>query len=266
MFQRETFASWLLLLPLVGSACRSSSSPSTGGTAPSTTPTIARLSLSRTTYNFPNTVVGDTATSSAIDVSAAGSGSLTVTSITSSDPTEFALPDAANCVGMALSAATACHITVNFKPAAAGVRTAQITLAGSDGGNVLIAVFGDALAPASSGGGSTDGSGSGATGGGSGGSTGTSSGSFPQPPCVPNYTQNITLSIVNTMTFSVQVSVDGPTHQTSAIAPFAIQLYPLQPGNYTIGGSAPGSPNVTFSASTWTVVSGCDYLMQVVAK
>ncbi len=265
LYRRAPIATWLLSV-LVVSACSGSSGSSNTSTGPSGSPSAAHLTVSRTTYDFPQTPVGDTSTSSTFDVSASGSGSLTVTNVVTSNPTEFSSSDAASCIGMTLTSTVACHITVKFKPAAPGVRTAQITVSGSDGNNVAIAVFGTASSSDSSGSGGGGGGGGTGSGGGSGGSSGGGGGSFPQPPCVPNHTQNISLSIVNTVSFVVQLSVDGPTHQTSAILPSGILVVPVQPGNYTISGSAPASPNVVFTPSTWTVASGCDYLMQVVAN
>jgi len=267
MLQRTSIASLFVVLLAATSACRSGSSASPS--APPSTTTTAKLAVSRSSYNFPNTNVGDTQQSPALDVSATGTGSLTVSSVTSSNPSEFPLVNEASCIGAALSSGASCQIAVKFKPSAAGVRTAQVTVTGNDGGNVTVAVFGTGLASSSSGGGDAGGGGGSAGGGGStgGGGSSTSGGSFPQPPCVPNNTQNISLSIINTTTIVIQVSATGATRFSTSIDPGHIWVLPsLDPGNYTLDGNAPSTPNVTFSSSTWTVVRGCDYLMQVVSK
>jgi hypothetical protein len=269
VLSRTSVNSWFVIVLAATSACRSGSS-SAAPSAPSTS-TTAKLAISRNSYNFPNTNVGDTQQSPALDVSATGTGSLTVSSVTSSNPSEFPLVNEASCIGTSLNSSTNCQIAVKFKPSAAGVRTAQVTVAGNDGSNVVVAVFGTGLGSSSSGGGDAGG-GAGGGGGGGGGSTGgggssTSGGSFPQPPCVPNNTQNISLSIVNTTSIVIQVSATGTTRYSQSIDPGHIwALQSLDAGNYTLDGSAPGTPNVSFVPSTWTVVRGCDYLMQVVSK
>jgi hypothetical protein len=168
---------------------------------------------------------------------------------------------------------------VKFQPTAAGVRSSQLNIISSDGTSVGVAVFGTALSTSSDGSGGSggggggdaggSGGGSGGSGGGStGGSGGTSNGggSFPQPPCVPNFTNSISLSIVNTTTFTILVTADGPTHESASIGSSVVQVIPIQAGNYTLNGQVPGSTNISFVPSTWTMVVGCDYLLNVVAK
>jgi hypothetical protein len=267
MLPRAPLASCLFLVLATG-ACRSGSSASPS--APSTTST-AKLAVTSSSYNFPTALlVGDVAQSPAIQVSASGSGSLTISNITTSNPSEFPLVNEASCIGMSLtSAATACQIAVKFKPSAAGVRSAQILVTASDGTNAAIAITGTSVANGSSGsggdaGGGAAGGGGGGAGGGSGGSGG---GSFPQPPCVPNNTSNISLSVTNTTSIVIGVTATGPTPLNATINPGHVQVFPtLEPGNYTLDGSAPATSNAQFFPSTWTVVRGCDYLMQVVAK
>lgn len=269
MLPRAPFVSGMILV-LAMSACRSGSSASPSGQSPNTS--TAKFATSTNSYSFDTPlVVGDTAQSSAIQVSASGTGSLTVSNITTSNPTEFPLVNEASCVGTTLTSATpACQIAVKFKPSVAGVRAAQILVTGSDGSTAAIAVSGTAFTSGSSGSGgdSSGGGGGGGGGGGTGGSTGgTSGGSFPQPPCVANNTQNISLTIVNTTTIVIGVTATGPTPLSATIDPGHVTVFPsLLPGNYTLDGIAPGSSNAQFTPSTWTVVPGCDYRMNVVAK
>lgn len=265
---RASIASCLFIV-LATNACRSGSSASPS--APPTNTSTAKLAINTSGYNFPTPLlVGDTAQSPAIQVSVSGSGSLTVSSITTSNPTEFQLVNDTGCIGLALtSAAPGCQIAVRFKPTAAGVRATQILVTGSDGSNAAIAVSGTAFTTGSSGGGGDSGGGSGGGGGGGGGGStgGSSGGSFPQPPCVPNNTQNISLSIINTTTIVISVTATGPTPLSAQIDPGHLTVFPsLQAGNYTLDGTAPGTSNAQFTPSTWTVVRGCDYLMNVVAK
>ena len=279
MTARVPVVTGVLIAALAAASCGSSSSQSSSPTAPSAPTANAKLAVSQTSYPFPNTFVGQVSTSSSIDVSATGSGSVVISNVTSSNASEFALVNAATCIGTSLSggAPATCHLTVKFQPTAAGVRSSQLNIISSDGTSVGVAVFGTALSTSSdasggSGGGGGDaggsGGGSGGSGGSSGGSGGTSNGggSFPQPPCVPNFTSSISLSIVNTTSFTILVTADGPTHESASIPSSVVQVIPIQAGNYTLNGQVPGSTNISFVPSTWTMVVGCDYLLNVVAK
>ncbi|HET9833673.1 MAG TPA: choice-of-anchor D domain-containing protein, partial [Vicinamibacterales bacterium] len=143
MLPRTSIVSWFVLVLAATSACRSGSSASPS--APPSTTATAKLAISSNSYNFPNTNVGDTQQSPALSVSATGTGSLNVASIASSNPSEFPLVNEASCIGTALSSSATCQIAVKFKPAVAGVRSAQVTVTGSDGSNVVVAVFGTGI-------------------------------------------------------------------------------------------------------------------------
>jgi len=88
-------------------------------------------------------------------------------------------------------------------------------------------------------------------------------GSFPQAPCVPNTTGDITLHVVNTTSFLVQLTLTGPTGVTTSLPQGAMQALALLPGNYTLSGVAPDTTNTRFTPSSWSVVNGCDYLLQI---
>ena len=90
-----------------------------------------------------------------------------------------------------------------------------------------------------------------------------SAGSFPQAPCVPNTTGDITLKMGNATTFPVQVTLTGPTGVTVSLESGAVQSLRLLPGNYTLTGVAPGTTNTVFAPSSWSVVNGCDYVLQI---
>ena len=259
MMKRALFC-WLVLpvsLSLLA-ACSGGSNPGASSSpAPSTA--AAKLSVNQSSYNFPATVVGQTSNSPTFELSATGGGSLTVTSVTSTNPAEFTLADS-SCVGKMLVAGTSspCQIAVRFQPVTPGVRTAQVMVASSDGGSLSLDVFGSALATGSS---STDiGSGGGGDPSGAGG------GSFPQAPCIPNTTGGITINVINTTPLLIQVTLNGVTRVTAAIPPGAIQTLAIQPGNYTLTGEAPGTTNASFAPSSWSVVNGCDYLLQIKAS
>jgi hypothetical protein len=147
-------------------------------------------------------------------------------------------------------------MSVRFQPATAGIRSAQVVVTSGDGGTLALDVFGSAITPGSSDGG----------GGGGGGSGGGGGGSFPQAPCVPNTTGGITINIINTTPYLIQVTLAGPTAVTAAVPPGAIQTLALLAGNYTLTGVAPGTTNTGFTPSSWSVVNGCDYLLQLKAS
>jgi hypothetical protein len=267
-----------LVVPLA--ACHKTGSPATSSpTAPSAT---AKLAVNQSSYGFPTTTVGQVAQSPPFDLSVTGTGSLTIATITGSNPAEFVLSDVANCVGATLAGATSCKISARFQPVAPGVRSSKIIASSSDGNSsVTLDLFGTAIADASSGSGGGDsgggggGSGGGGTGGGSGGGgtggggtggSGSGGGSFAQAPCVPNGGSGIILTAINTTSELVQLTMTGPQKQVFSLASGDIALAPIQPGNYTITGEAPSAPNSSFSPSQWILSPGCDYLLQVVFK
>ena len=258
----------ILSLTLPFAACqKSNSSPAASSSPTAPTPSV-KLAVTQQSYSFPATLVGQSAQSAPIDLSATGSGSLVVASITSSNPAEFVLSDVANCIGMTLvgGAPSTCHISVRFQPAAPGVRAAKIVATSRDASDVTIDVFGTAVAGQSSDappGDSGGGGGSGSGGGGSSGSAGP--GSFPQAPCIPNGTSGIVLTVINTATQLIQLTLTGPTNITLSIPPWDIQAVAIAPGNYTINGATPSAPNVHFNPSSWSVVPGCDYLGNIVS-
>ena len=259
----------LLVLSLL-TACSGQSNPASSSNVAAPT-AAAKLAANQTSYSFPATVVGQMSTSPMFELSATGSGSLIVASVTSSNPAEFVLADT-GCVGKTLIAGSSapCQIAVRFQPATPGVRSAQVTVASSDGGSLALDVFGSAFSSGSSGGGGSDGGGGGGSSGGSGGATGdgggSSGGSFPQALCVPNASGTIALSVINTTPLLIQVTLAGPTRATAAVPPGAIQTIALSPGNYTLTGEAPGTPNAGFIPSSWSVVNGCDYLLLIKAS
>ena len=251
-----------IVLPLL-TACSGSSSPA-ANSSPAASNVVAKIAANQTSYGFPATLVGQTASSPMFELSATGSGSVSVVTVTSSNPAEFVLAD--GCAGKTLVAGTSspCQISVRFQPNTPGVRAGQVIVASSDGGNLALDVFGSAFVNGTSVVG--DGGSGGGGGGDSGGSAGGGGGSFPQAPCVPNSTGSIALSVINTTPLLISVTLSGSTRVTAAIPPGAIQTLAIAPGNYTLSGEAPGTPNSSFTPSSWSVVNGCDYLLQIKAS
>ncbi|HUK35898.1 MAG TPA: hypothetical protein VLV86_18405, partial [Vicinamibacterales bacterium] len=81
----------------------------------------------------------------------------------------------------------------------------------------------------------------------------------------PNTTGGTSVSIINTTTSLVQLTLTGPTTTTVNLAPSGIVVVVIQPGNYTFTGALPNSPNTSLVPSSWSVVGGCDYLLTLVA-
>lgn len=255
-----TFAAVLSLM-----ACSRTASNPAGNSSPAAPAASVKLAVNQPSYNFPTTPVGTVAPSSSFELSATGNGSLVITSITSSNPAEFALTDVATCTGATLvGGSSSCRVSVTFQPAAPGVRSSKIVAASTDGGSITVDVFGTALANSSAGTPPGDGGGGGGGAGGGGSGGGASGGSFPQAPCVPNGTTGIVLTVINTMTVPVQLTMTGPLTAVVSIQPGDIQQVAIPPGNYTFSGGTPSAPNPNFVPSTWAVVGGCDYLAQVV--
>lgn len=81
---------------------------------------------------------------------------------------------------------------------------------------------------------------------------------------MPNGTTGIVLTVINTTTVPVQLTMTGPLTVVVSIQPGDIQQVAIPPGNYTFAGGTPSAPDPNFVPSTWAVVGGCDYLSQVV--
>ncbi len=98
-----------------------------------------------TTLTFAGTVRGQSSASQSVTVSNSGSGSATVTGVSSTG--DFAVTN--DCVGKTLSGAAQCAAQVVFSPTATGARTGVLTVTGSASGQqVTVALSGSGLAPA----------------------------------------------------------------------------------------------------------------------
>jgi hypothetical protein len=91
------------------------------------TVTPGQLSMS-TSLNFGSQTVGSTSSPSTVAVTNTGGTAVSVSGVTSSNPSEFTIASS-NCG--TVSAGAGCTISVTFTPAAAGARSASITVTSS---------------------------------------------------------------------------------------------------------------------------------------
>lgn len=116
------------------------------------TGTSGELSLSAGSLAFGSQPVGTSATAQTVTLSNNGSSTLSLTSIavTGTDPGDF--PETNTC-GSSLAAGAPCAVSVTFKPAATGSRTAQLSISFSGSGSpqtVGLSGTGTATAPVAS--------------------------------------------------------------------------------------------------------------------
>ena len=98
------------------------------------TGTAAAASLSPTSVTFANQAVGATSTAQTITLSNTGSSALTISSLTltGTNPGDFTQT---NTCGSSVAAGANCTVSVTFKPAASGTRTAAVTLTDNASGS-----------------------------------------------------------------------------------------------------------------------------------
>jgi len=99
------------------------------------------VKLSATTVAFPVTPIGTTIPEKTVTLTNVAATALAVSgfSLGGSNPTEFAQSN--NC-GTSVTAGASCTITVTFKPTAAGLQSATISIADSGGGSPQSIVLG----------------------------------------------------------------------------------------------------------------------------
>ena len=97
---------------------------SLSGTGTSSAPAV---SLSPTSLAFGSLAVGTASTAQTITLTNSGNAALSVTSIAVSGTNASDFAETNNC-GSSVAAGANCTISVTFKPAAAGTRTAAVTL------------------------------------------------------------------------------------------------------------------------------------------
>jgi hypothetical protein len=103
--------------------------------------TGTQVKLSATTVAFPVTPIGTTSPEKTVTLTNVAATALAVSgfSLGGSNPTEFAQSN--NC-GTSVTAGASCTITVTFKPTAAGLQSATISIADSGGGSPQSIVLG----------------------------------------------------------------------------------------------------------------------------
>jgi mono/diheme cytochrome c family protein len=90
----------------------------------------ASASVSPGSIAFSSTIVGTSATTQQVTLNNSGTAALSVSSISSSVPSEFPVSGSGACsaTGGSLAAGTSCTITVGFSPAVVGSRTASLAV------------------------------------------------------------------------------------------------------------------------------------------
>ena len=110
--------------------------------ASAATPKPAKLSISPASYQYGTVAVGASSASQSFAVTNTGqtaSGPVSV-AVTGTDTADFVI-DASSCT-TALAAGSTCSVRVRFTPAAAGARSATLSVSGAPGGSVTSALKG----------------------------------------------------------------------------------------------------------------------------
>ena len=104
---------------------------------------VQKISFSPTSLSFPSTNVGSSSAAQSITVSNPGTATLTISSISITPTGDYTQT---NTCGSSLAVGSTCSITVTFKPAASGTRTASISVAdGATGSPQTVALTGTAV-------------------------------------------------------------------------------------------------------------------------
>jgi hypothetical protein len=100
----------------------------------------AKAAVSPTSLSFPSQTVGTTSAATGVTLSNTGGAAMTISSYTFTGTNATDFNQGHNC-GATLAAGATCIINVNFKPAAAGSRSASLSVATS-GGTATVALTG----------------------------------------------------------------------------------------------------------------------------
>jgi hypothetical protein len=112
--------------------------------------TLTTATATPTSLTYASTAVGSSATAQTITFKNTGSATLTLTSFafTGADPSDFTVTS--SCIGVSIAKNATCTASITFTPTAVGTRTATFAAAANvSGGQLLIALTGTAVAPAS---------------------------------------------------------------------------------------------------------------------
>jgi hypothetical protein len=92
-------------------------------------------------FSFPSTVIGTASPINAVATLRGTGIAIQLVAITSSNPSEFPVTTTCTVPG-ALLQGTACLVSIQFRPNAAGARSAQITMSTANAGSVSLALSG----------------------------------------------------------------------------------------------------------------------------
>jgi hypothetical protein len=107
--------------------------------------TLSQITISPESFSFPNIAVGSASfTAAVITITSTAAAAIELTAITSSNPSEFPSTTTCNVPG-SLAPGASCTVSVQFRPSAAGNRSAQMTITTSNAGTGTLSVLGTGL-------------------------------------------------------------------------------------------------------------------------
>src|SRR5215467_6473040 len=102
---------------------------------------VPEITISPGSFAFPNTVVGGTFAGGVITLTNTGTVAVNLTTITSSDLSEFPITTTCNLPGSLIPGAS-CTVLVQFRPSVGGIRSAQMVIVTSNAGSPTFSVSG----------------------------------------------------------------------------------------------------------------------------
>ena len=110
-----------------------------------------QITITPTTFDFPDTTVGATSASQMFTVTNTGgaaTGAL-ATALGGNNANQFTIVNGSNgCQGVVLATNGSCTIVLTFTPTTGGAKSANITVSGTPGGTAVAGLSGDAIPPA----------------------------------------------------------------------------------------------------------------------
>jgi hypothetical protein len=105
---------------------------------------VPEITISPESFTFPNTVIGSTFTGGVITLTNTGTVAVNLTTITSSDLSEFPITSTCNLPGSLIPGAS-CTVLVQFRPSVGGSRTAQMVIVTTNAGTSTFSVSGSGI-------------------------------------------------------------------------------------------------------------------------
>ena len=105
---------------------------------------VPEITISPESFTFPNTVIGSTFTGGVITLTNTGTVAVNLTTITSSDLSEFPISSTCNLPGSLIPGAS-CTVLVQFRPSVGGSRTAQMVIVTTNAGTSTFSVSGSGI-------------------------------------------------------------------------------------------------------------------------